>query len=109
MENENEENYQRRTIPREPKNATYINLGLGILWASLLLFLYCNIGKAFEVIRADIQTNTIHDTVFVKPPTIYHCWICNKELPSEIHDRPVNCCQFEYQIINGELIGKKRQ
>jgi hypothetical protein len=37
------------------------------------------------------------------------CWICNKELSSEIHNRPVNCCQFEYQIIKGELIGKKRQ
>ena len=89
------------------KPLRYLTVLLGLVWALVLWSFSSQVTKALEVIHSDAVPTVVHDTVFVKAPTIYYCWSCNKELKG-IHEHPVQCCEYTYVLSGTELLAKKR-
>jgi hypothetical protein len=80
-----------------------------IVLCIFLAVVFFNINKSSGILLEEIKTiapTVVHDTLLMPAPKIYHCWQCKKELPG-VDKGPVNCCGYEYKIVNGELIAKK--
>ena len=73
----------------------------------LMIIVYCNVEHAAGILNEEIKATIVHDTLYLPPPKIYTCWNCKKELVGISKDHPIQCCDYEYRIVDNELIAKK--